>query len=275
MSRVLIPTPAPITEEDWQYYLSISPAELIKNIIESLKNENRFFVDERFLKLLYHFAFDLGSRYVSQLSMYPFDNRCFYRARKYKEKDASERCYDVGKYAPFQGYDAEGSFVPPVGSISEGRINPENIRYLYTCSDEKTSILETRIQPGEYVSIAKIHLREEVHFVDLSKNYSIIDADSEDKSNWINFFVLDLAGFFQKPYVDNGSYYFCQYVSEYLKNWGFDGIAFRSSMAQTDFGAVGVNYTFFNYEKCEVVSSKLYHVIRIEVTTSPKLEGIQ
>ena len=253
MERMQMHQQDSITEEDWAYYLSFNPIKLIQNTIDSLRNENRFFVDERFLKLLYHFAFDPGSRVVSQLFIYPFDNRVFYRARKYEKNDAEERHSNPNAYGLFQGYDAENSFVPPVGTVSEGRINPANIRYLYTCSDEKTSILETRIQPGEYVSIAKIKLRDEVHLVDFSKNYSIIDAENEEKTNWINFFVLGLAGVFQKPYVDNGSYYFCQYVSEYLKNWGFDGIAFRSSMAQVDFGTVGVNYTFFNYEKCEVV----------------------
>lgn len=273
MGRIQIHQPDSITEKDWAYYLDFDPIKLIQNTIDSLRNENRFFVDERFLKLLYHFAFDPGSRYASQLSIYPLDNRVFYRARKYKEIDAKERHDNPNAYGFFQGYDAKNSFVPPVGTVSEGRINPANIRYLYTCSDEKTSILETRIQPGEYVSIAEIKLRDEVHLVDFSKNYSNIDAESEEKTDWINFFVLGLAGVFQKPYVDNGSYYFCQYVSEYLKNWGFDGIAFRSSMAQVDFGPVGVNYTFFNYEKCEVVSSKLYYVIRMEVDTSPTLEG--
>lgn len=271
MASVLMTKPSPISEDDWQYYLSYAPTALIMNTVESLKNQNRFFVDDRFLKLLYHYAFDPASRYASQLFLYPDSNTCFYRARKYKKHDFDDRMKNPEKYGCFQGYDAQNSFVPPVGSISEGRINPVNIRYLYTCSDEKTSILETRIQPGEYVSIAKITLHETVHFVDFSKNFSVIDAENEEKSNWINYFVLDLAGFFQKPYVDNGSYYFCQYVSEYLKNWGFDGIAFRSSMAQLESGTAGVNYTFFNYEKCEVVSSKLYHVIKLEVTTSPRI----
>ena len=275
MARVLIPTPAPITEEDWQYYLGMNPGGFILQTIESLRNENRFFVDERFLKLIYTYVFDIASRYQAQRTVYQMAKIPFYRARIYKERDYEERFKNPERYNEFQGYDADNSFVPPLNASVEGRINPNSIRYLYTSSDIKTSILEVRAQPGEYVSVATIMLKEDVHLADFSKQLSSIDAASFEKARWINSFALHLGYFFFFFYVDTGDYYFCQDVSEYLKNWGFDVIAFRSSMMPTAIQNEGVNYTFFNFEKCEVKSSKLYHIVSIEVTTYPEIEGLK
>lgn len=275
-NKVKLSAPGRITEEDWNYYLQQSPADYIYSIVDSLKSRNRFFVDERFLKLLYACAFDTGSRFQFQKTLYAQQNLVVYRARKYEENDYEERMQTPENYGNFQGYNAEGSFVPPENKSSAGRINPDDIRYLYTASDIETSILEVKAQPGEYVSVAQICLKEDVLMFDLTKNHSGIDADTVQKSEWINFFALNLACFFQRPYVDNGSYYFCQYVSEYMKNWGFDGIMFRSSMQPTKaWGNVGINFTFFNYDKCEVRSSKLYHVIRVDVATFPGIENVQ
>ncbi len=274
MSKVYMSAPTPITDEDWEFYLQQSPIDYIYSIVDSLKNENRFFVDERFIKLLYTFAFSHGSWYQFQKTILAESNPIFYRARKYEEKDYNERLNNPEKYGVFQGYNAKDSFVPPPEKKSKaGRINPDDIRYLYTSSDKETSILEARVQPGEYVSIASIRLLDKVLMFDLTRNYSALDASTLEKAKWINSFVLHLAAFFQKPYVDNGTYYFCQYISEYMKNWGFDGIMFRSSMHPTKgWGNDGVNYTFFNYVKCEVQSSKLYHVLRATVETAPRLE---
>lgn len=259
MSKIQLSRPAAINQDDWKYYLSFYPGEYLHILSESLKTENRYFVDERFQKLLYQYAFSAGSKYQAQTTLYPGTQKLF-RARIYKKADAYDKFSNAEDTALFQGYDEEESFAPPKGKqVGEGRINPSNIRYLYTSSDIETSMLEVRPQPGEYISVAEIELLERVTVFDITTRFSTIYADNEEKEKWINTFPFALGALFQKPYIETGDYYLCQYICEYLKNWGLDGIKFRSSMHRNT-SAGRVNFTFFEPEKCRAISSKLYYI---------------
>jgi hypothetical protein len=46
-----------------------------------------------------------------------------------------------------------------------------------------------------------------------------------------------------------------QYIAKFIKNLGYEGIKINSS-----FYKKGRNITIFNYDKCELVSSKLYEI---------------
>lgn len=272
MGKVQLSRPAAITKEDWNYFLSFYPEEYLHELSESLKSENRFLVDERFQKLLFQYVFSNASRYQAQTTLYPGMQKLF-RARIYKKTDAYERFSNSDKSALFQGYSESESFVPPKGkNVGEGRINPSNIRYLYTSSDVDTCMLEVRPQPGEYISVAEIELLDRVTLVDVTTSISTIDTDSEEKTSWINLFPFALGALFQKPYIDTGDYYLCQYICEYLKNWGLDGIKFRSSMFRSSQNG-GINYTFFEPDKCRAVSSSLYYIRGMTLSTiQPTIE---
>lgn len=273
MSIVGMTKPDYLSTSDWDYYLSCEPRDYVENISSGLKTENRFFVDERFQKLLYYYAFDLQS--ISQAQTVINQNSSpLYRSRIYKEKDAMERYTDPARWGAFQGYNKEKSFVPPDGkNVPSGRANPEKIRYLYATSDLETSVLETRARSGEFVSVACIQILESMHLIDLSKNYSAIDADTVSKSKWINRFILSLESAFQKPYAETGDYYLCQYICEYYKNWGMDGVMYRSAQKQMAQGREGICFTVFNYAKCDAVSSKLYYVCSNSVELDPPVEN--
>ena len=117
-----------ITDKDWEYYLSFSPWKFIQITSESLKNSNRFFVDERFTKLIFWFIFGQESRYEAQHLVRP--NQCLYRARIYDNTNVLTDNKST-KDASFRGYNKIGSFVPTDASKTPaGRANPENIIYL-------------------------------------------------------------------------------------------------------------------------------------------------
>lgn len=274
MGRVRMSPPLKLTDEEWSELLGIAPGEFVLSIIHSLSWENRFFVDERFLKLLYEYATDsMWQDHSNQL----FEaGKSFYRARIYKEPDAHERLSNPKRFKPFQGYDEDNSFVPrDKRTIAEGRLNPADLMYLYTCSDQETAILEKRAQSGEYVSVATIKNTEKLCFFDISKNWSMI-VDSDDKrARWYSWFYLSISSAFHAPKSKLGNYYFTQYVSEFLKNIGFDGIAFSSSMKRDCFADnEGINYTIFNYDKCMAVSSELVHVVSVKMKTNPALKTL-
>lgn len=269
MPNPQLTNPGAITESDWKYYLGHTPESLLQEIAEGLKNENRYFVDERFQRLLFTYFFDPQSRFFAQTEITP--SATLYRARIYNEPDAMDRFDAPVKYDQFQGYDRGKSSAPPSENAGDGRANPNGIRYLYTASDPETAIKEARAQPGEFVSVATVKPRARIMLADLSNSFSALEAESIDKTKWINTFVLCLESYFQRPQKTIGSYYLCQYVSEYVKVWGFGGIRYRASTIQKTLGSDSVNVTFFHPENCEIVSSKLYYLAESTLTMEPPI----
>ena len=266
--------PDPLSDYEWNSLLNTEAVTFISDISNSLKYNNRFFADERLEKLLYEYSNDQRWSRHSNLELQK--GIVLYRGRIYKEDDFADRFNHPENYGSFQGYDEENSFVVKnksiIEKIEDGRANPSYIPYLYCASDIDTAILEIRSQPGEYVSIAKIETQTTLKIFDLSKNSTSVYDASRPREQWINCFYLKLVSAFQRPYSRTGHYYFTQYVSEFLKNIGFDGIAFRSSVQLASIGDRGINYTVFNHEKCKAVSSSLYHIDEMTVKTRPKIE---
>ena len=253
-----------ITDKDWEYYLSFSPWKFIQITSESLKNSNRFFVDERFTKLIFWFIFGQESRYEAQHLVRP--NQCLYRARIYDNTNVLTDNKST-KDASFRGYNKIGSFVPTDASKTPaGRANPENIIYLYASSDVDTAIAEVNPNLKDKISVAEIKVLERLFVLDLAKSITWTNAETPEQTSWLQAFILGLSSFFQTPHREKYDYLLCQYVSELVKNVGLDGIRFNSSKKGGGLmDGCGVNYTIFNYKKCEPVSSDLYMVNNIVI----------
>lgn len=248
-----------VTDDDWSYCLGFTPIEYIQYIQNGLKYNNRFFVDNRFNKLLHLYA----SSNEAQRYLYPNRNKILYRARIFP-KGLKAR----NPIPPFHGYNAEESFVPSKDiNISEGRGNPALIRYLYAASDINTAIAEVSPKINDTISVAEIQIDEQIHLLDFAKAAIYIQATNEERTKWFQQFVLDLTDVFQTPFHEKYDYLLCQYICELIKNIGFDGIAFNSSRVQQSFGSgEGTNFTIFNYTgKCYPISSELYYVSNIKV----------
>lgn len=271
MSMPQMTQPGAFTEDDWTYYLSFeNPFDLLKDIGHRLKNENRYIVDERFQKLLFHLYFDQQSRYQKQALV--FHNQSFYRARIYKEADAIERFSHPEQYGDFGGYSKDQSGAPPKRDAKSGRTNPEGISYLYVATDIETALKEVRAQPEEIVSVATVELLSDIFVANFTSGTSGIEAGTPKKSMWANHFALIMESLFQSPKDSIGGYYLCQYISEYAKVWGFSGIAYRSSFSQETFGPKGINIAIFNPENCNISSSKLYLITQMRIETIPPIQ---
>lgn len=250
-----------ITDDDWKHYLSFTPIEYIQYIQNSLKYNNRFFVDNRFNKLIYQYAYHLSSRLEAQKFLYP--KKILHRARVFSEGlDARN------PNPPFHGYNADESFVPPesITHIPEGRGNPELIRYLYAASDIDTTIAEVSPKIEDVISVAEIQVDEPICLLQFSKFFAGMEASSLERTKWVQHFILSLSSVFQTPFHTKYDYLICQYICEFAKNIGFDGITFYSSRIQKPLHLEeGINYTIFNYNKCHAISSELYLVSNIEI----------
>jgi len=183
----------------------------------------------------------------------------------------------------FWGYSAKESDAP-TKSPSHGRINPKGISYLYTSLNAKTAISEIQPTIKELVSVAKIRTRERLNLFsfDFSEAFSNTELMKQPLSEFksltgmtfweLQIFFDTLSELFSKPALRNeDNYYATQYLSEYIKSKGFDGIKFKSSLRKG-----GYNIVLFDTSKdesgnpknYEIVSSFLHYVKNVTVTSA-------
>lgn len=186
-------------------------------------------------------------------------------------QDKLYRCRIVNKNSNlgvednFWGYGAKESFVAPPEYTKDMRANYKYIPYLYCASNPYTALVEVRPRIGSTVSIATIQVKEEIRLLD----FTLRDLPKKMKETKINLFS-DLSYLFSKPIAnedDTLDYIPTQYIAEYAKNLGYDGIAFESSLTPelhipsfSLFELDWYNAVIFNYDKCVPVRSNLFEV---------------
>lgn len=150
----------------------------------------------------------------------------------------------------FWGYGEKESFVPPNNDrVSNGRVNPAFIKYLYTSENPYTAMVEVRPYLGSKVSIAEIKVDDTVCITDFSRFYNF-------ENDFESLLIFQIISDFSKPSDSDIKHYLpTQYVAEFIKSLGFHGIRFNSSLHRS-----GKNITFFKYDKCKPISSKLYEI---------------
>ena len=137
---------------------------------------------------------------------------------------------------------------PPAKLASSGRANPVGIPYLYLGSTVETAICEVRAQPGEIVCVAKFVLDDDLKIVDLRAPKTLISPFLEEDEGSIALLrgdidFLELLGKeLATPIVPDSAainYIPSQFLCEFIKKCGFDGVAYRSSMSR------GMNVALF------------------------------
>ena len=105
------------------------------------------------------------------------------------------------------------------------------------------------------VSVAEIQMLEDLRIADFSKVAS-------GKTEFDLDFCYCINNELSKGEISYGDYIFSQFIAEYCKNKGFDGMKFKSSFNK--FGS-GNNVTIFNFSKCKPINSKLYFIENVTV----------
>jgi hypothetical protein len=167
-------------------------------------------------------------------------------------------------------YTIEQMGKPPNSKVPDGRANPKGISYLYTASDVETALAEVRPFKGDHVTVVKFEVMEPMALVDLrNPKHSISPFQLEDDDldaiyKDMPYLVL-LGDELSKPIgpqIADLEYLPSQYLCEFVKNIGFEGIVYRSSLAK------GANYAFFEENKLERKGLSQYVIddINIEFT---------
>lgn len=210
---------------------------------KDIKEKNRFFSGREIVKIL-------DSEKALDISSFNTTGQKFvlYRAR-------------IGNYVNQEDSQMK---TPPVGMYSMGRCNPLGIPYFYLSDRKETAMKETRTRIGDLVTIAKIEICGVYSFFDLSsqeiKSSSISDSFIEDKivANLIYIINQD----FSKKIDEHEKleYVPLQFIAEYIKNRGFDGFMYKSSLDN-----IGTNYVIFNTNRYSIVSKMLYKIHEDEI----------
>ena len=168
------------------------------------------------------------------------------------------KAYNKWNRKRFKGYDSSGSGAPPRDHATLGRLNPQRISYLYLAEDPDTAIYEVKPTIGQHVSVATFTTKEEIKIYDLVKD---ADPQEEKRTNddYSLFSVIQQR--FSEPNTgDSFRYLPTQYLGEIIKQLGFDGIRFKSSLKNG-----GVNVVLFDTKKCKAIRSDIIRVGDIEL----------
>lgn len=166
--------------------------------------------------------------------------------------------YEKQNKEGFEGFDASGSGVPPVSRASAGRCNPRNVALLYAAKEMHTAVAEVRPYITDTVSIASIATVKELRLIDF---YTDVSEDGVIY-DWLYWAISSEFSFVNKG--NENEYFATQYLTMPIKEMGFDGIQFKSSLVHN-----GLNYVIFDAKSCRVLSSKLYSIPHVHYELFP------
>ncbi len=161
---------------------------------------------------------------------------------------------------------------PPKQLASHGRANPAGIPYLYLASTALTAASEVRPHTGEQMSIAEFHLPAGLKLTDLRhprKTVSPFILSDETEISLLRGdieFLEKLGDELTRPVLPRSAAYDyipSQYLCEFVKNCGFDGVMYRSSVGD------GVNIAIFQPEIAQGIALKQHEVSRVSVNIIP------
>lgn len=161
---------------------------------------------------------------------------------------------------------------PPAKVAAHGRANPTGIPYLYLASDRATAISEVRPHTGEIAWTLDFMLPiTPLQIVDLRsprRTISPFDYDPDDLPKLYGDvkFLERWSDELTRPVVPGSArleYLPSQYLCEFVKSCGFDGVLYRSSVGP------GVNLALFHPSRATAgIDLKSFHIDRVKVEFS-------
>jgi hypothetical protein len=157
---------------------------------------------------------------------------------------------------------------PPNTKASLGRANPPGIPYLYLGSACETAIAELRPHTSERATVAEFSLHKPLRIVDLrSPRTQILPFVLEETTEIALLrgdvgFLERLGDELTRPVLPQGAaidYLPSQYLCEYVKKCGHDGVIYKSSVSE------GMNLALFYPEKATGIEAKEYLVTNVSV----------
>ncbi|MGY2361616.1 RES family NAD+ phosphorylase [Pseudomonas azotoformans] len=157
---------------------------------------------------------------------------------------------------------------PPKHLASHGRANPAGIPYLYLASTPITAVSEIRPHTGEDACVASVCIPDGLKVIDLrhpKRSVSPFMLSDESEISMLRSdveFLEKLGEELTRPVLPRSAafdYVPSQYLCEYVKVCGFDGVMYRSSVGG------GVNLALFDPDVAEIGVTVTQRVGRVTV----------
>lgn len=156
---------------------------------------------------------------------------------------------------------------PPSKLASHGRANPAGIPYLYLASTIVTCISEVRPHTGEIACVAEFTTGNDLELVDLRSPRATISpfilTDNEAGQMRYDLTFLERLGRELtrpvRPQAAAFDYTPSQYLCEFIKKCGYDGVVYSSSVSD------GINLALFNPQNATISEITQHSVSRVSV----------
>lgn len=222
-----------------------------ENLRKEIMHDNRWFLTESI-------KYDRLAAHLSSLEVDPAElSGPWYRARVMDEES-----FGVSKMG-----------APPATKATHGRANPPGIRYLYLGSALDTAVSEVRPHTGDVVCVAEFAV-ENKKVVDLRDPRSMISPfpfvldDDQIRQVYADLPVLVRLGEeLTRPVRPSSAPYEyapSQYLCEFIKHNGYDGVVYASSVSD------GINLALFRPDDFVASSVEQYDVAKVKLTVSPR-----
>jgi len=174
-----------------------------------------------------------------------------------------------------EAYPDDEMGAPPKNKTAHGRANPAGIPYLYLATDQQTAVSEIRPHPGEVACVATFSVPAKLSLVDLRWpriTVSPFSLSSEDEVaqmrgdiDFLEYFGEELT----RPVVPQAAaidYIPSQYLCEFIKHCGYDGVLYRSSVGD------GFNLALFDPDLAQIGATSSLKVNRVTVELATRSE---
>ncbi|WP_322402134.1 RES family NAD+ phosphorylase [Massilia luteola] len=184
------------------------------------------------------------------------------------QADVPERWYRARIQASEVAFGTAEMGAPPPKLASHGRANPAGIPYLYIASSPNTAISEVRPHGGDFISVAEVTLAPGLKIADLRhprktvSPFILPDSQAVAKMCEDVQFLERLGEELTRPILPKSAAYDyipSQYLCEFAKKCGFDGVMYRSSVDG------GVNLALFDPSKGKIENVSVHSVSRVTV----------
>lgn len=183
-------------------------------------------------------------------------NRTVYRCRIIREKDWNTP--DIGidfDENGIAGFDKYNSKEPPLGFSPAGRANHSGVSYLYVADNPYTACAEVRPHLNDCISVGVFKICKSLTILDFSENQNLHSLSTDEDTISVAKLITHVMMQFASCVNDSDDYLATQYISDYIRKHGIDGICYRSSLTN------GKNYAIFNCseENIKFASSSIYY----------------
>ncbi|MEE3679339.1 RES family NAD+ phosphorylase [Bacillus safensis] len=143
--------------------------------------------------------------------------------------------YFRGRIVDKLSYKIDEMGAPPKEQSGNGRANPKGIPCLYLASSEKTCAMEIRAGLHDKITIGEFALEKEIKIINLINIDKISPFSINNvRAHYVNKkYLKRMSAELSKTLGNNSSdleYLPTQYIADFIKSLGYDGIKFKSTL---------------------------------------------